>query len=207
MRLHRLEITAFGPFPGTAEIDFDALSAAGLFLIHGHTGAGKTSVLDAVCFALYARVPGARKTIKRLRSDHAAPGAAPRVMLEATVRGRRLRITRSPEWERPKRTGAGTTRQHAAVIVEEFRHGEWTGRSTRIGEADHFVRELLGMSAEQFCQVAMLPQGEFAAFLRAGAEERRKVLEKLFATEVFTQVEAWLADRRGGAPPPPAPRG
>jgi exonuclease SbcC len=196
LRLHRLEVSAFGPFPGTVEIDLDALSQAGLFLIHGQTGAGKTSVLDAVCFALYARVPGARKTIKRLRSDHATPEVAPRVELEATIRGRRLRITRSPEWERPKKKGAGTTTQNASVAVQEYRQGEWTALSTRVGEADHFIRELLGMSADQFCQVAMLPQGEFAVFLRSGAEERRKVLENLFATEVFTQVEAWLADRR-----------
>jgi exonuclease SbcC len=196
LRLHRLEVSAFGPFPGTVEIDFDALSQAGLFLIHGQTGAGKTSVLDAVCFALYASVPGARKTIKRLRSDHAMPEVAPRVELEATIRGRRLHITRSPEWERPKKKGAGTTTQNASVVVQEYRQGEWTGLSTRVGEADHFIRELLGMSADQFCQVAMLPQGEFAVFLRSAAEERRKVLENLFATEVFTQVEAWLADRR-----------
>jgi exonuclease SbcC len=199
MRLHRLEVTAFGPFPGTAEVDFDALSDAGLFLIHGQTGAGKTSVLDAVCFALYARVPGARKTIKRLRSDHATPEAAPQVTLEATVRGRRLRITRSPEWERPKKTGTGTTRQNARVVLQELRDGAWAAVSSRVGEADHVVRELLGMSADQFCQVAMLPQGEFAAFLRAGADERRRVLEKLFAAEVFTQVEGWLTARRAAA--------
>jgi exonuclease SbcC len=196
MRLHRLEITAFGPFPGTEEIDFDALSGAGLFLIHGQTGAGKTSVLDAVCFALYGQVPGIRGAAKGLRSDHAPPDAGPRVVLEVTVRGRRLRITRSPAWERPKRRGTGTTTEQARVIVEEHAAGAWTGRSTRLDEAGQFLGDLLGMTADQFCQVALLPQGEFAAFLRAGAEERRKVLEKLFATEIFTQVEKWLAERR-----------
>ncbi|MBC6460457.1 AAA family ATPase [Actinomadura sp. HBU206391] len=197
MRLHRLEVTAFGPFAGTVTIDFDTLSDAGLFLIHGQTGAGKTSVLDALCFALYGQVPGARNAVKGLlRSDHAALGAAPRVLLELTVRGRRLRITRSPSWERPKIRGTGTTSEHAKVIVEEYEDGSWLGRSARLDEAGHFIGGLLGMTADQFCQVALLPQGEFAAFLRAGAEERRKVLERLFATEVFTQVEKWLADRR-----------
>ncbi|MFI0372498.1 AAA family ATPase [Actinomadura sp. 1N219] len=196
MRLHRLEISAFGPFSGTEEIDFDALSGAGLFLIQGRTGAGKTSVLDAVCFALYGQVPGVRNAVKGLRSDHAAPGAGPRVVLETTIRGRRLRISRSPAWERPKLRGSGTTTEHAKVVLEDFEHGAWVGLTTRLDEAGDLVSRMLGMTAVQFCQVALLPQGEFAGFLRAGADERRKVLERLFAAEVFTQVEKWLADRR-----------
>ncbi|GAA4242018.1 SMC family ATPase [Actinomadura meridiana] len=196
MRLHRLEVSAFGPFSGTEVIDFDALSDAGLFLIQGRTGAGKTSILDAVCFALYGQVPGVRNAVKGLRSDHAEPAAGPRVVLETTVRGRRLRISRSPAWERPKLRGSGTTTEHAKVILEEFEHGAWTGLTTRLDEAGDLVSRLLGMTAVQFCQVALLPQGEFAGFLRAGADERRKVLERLFAAEVFTQVEKWLADRR-----------
>ncbi|MEV4008341.1 SMC family ATPase, partial [Actinomadura sp. NPDC049753] len=196
MRLHRLEIAAFGPFSGTEVIDFDALSDAGLFLIQGRTGAGKTSVLDAVCFALYGQVPGVRNAVKGLRSDHAAPGAGPRVVLETTIRGRRLRVSRSPAWERPKLRGSGTTTEHAKVVVEEFEHGGWVGLTTRLDEAGDLVTRMLGMTAVQFCQVAMLPQGEFAGFLRAGADERRKVLERLFAAEVFAQVEKWLAERR-----------
>ncbi|MFV2173634.1 AAA family ATPase [Actinomadura sp. LOL_011] len=198
MRLHRLEVTAFGPFSGTEEVDFDALSEAGLFLIQGRTGAGKTSILDAVCFALYGQVPGVRNRVKGLRSDHAAPGTAPQVVLETTIRGRRLRLTRSPEWERPKLRGSGTRKEHHKVLLEELDRGGWTGVSNRIDEVGDLVGDLLGMSAVQFCQVAMLPQGEFAGFLRAKADERRKVLEQLFATEVFANVEKWLADRRAG---------
>ncbi len=95
MRLHRLDVTAFGPFAGSVTVDFDALSDAGLFLLSGPTGAGKSSVLDAVCFALYGDVPGDRAAARRLRSDHAAPDVAPRVVLEATLAGRRFRIDRS----------------------------------------------------------------------------------------------------------------
>ncbi|WP_157406650.1 AAA family ATPase, partial [Actinomadura rubrobrunea] len=201
MRLHHLEITAFGPFSGTERIDFDALSDAGLFLIHGQTGAGKTSILDAVCFALYGRVPGARSRNEAtaLRSDHAPPGTAPRVVLETTIRGRRLRITRSPKWERPKLRGRGTRVEQAKVVVEEFKQGEWEALATRLDEAGDLIGRLLGMTCEQFCQVAMLPQGEFAGFLRAKADDRRKVLERLFAAEIFTQAEQWLADRRRDA--------
>ncbi|HZB30052.1 MAG TPA: SMC family ATPase, partial [Streptosporangiaceae bacterium] len=189
-------MTAFGPFAETAAIDFDVLADTGLFLIHGQTGAGKSSVLDAVCFALYGQVAGARNAVRRLRSDHAPAALAPRVVLEVTVRGRRLRITRSPAWQRPKKRGTGTTQEQARVMVEEYVAGSWLGRSTRLDEAGDFIGGLLGLTADQFCQVALLPQGEFAAFLRAGAEERHKVLERLFSTEIFTRVEAWLAERR-----------
>ncbi|MEO3784840.1 SMC family ATPase [Actinocorallia sp. B10E7] len=196
MRLLHLEVTAFGPFSGTEKIDFRALGEAGLFLINGPTGAGKTSVLDAVCFALYGQVPGARNAVKLLRSDHAAPGAAPGVVLEADIRGRRFRFTRSPAWERPKLRGSGTRMEQSKVLVEEWADGEWIGHTNRLDEAGDLVQRLLGMTAPQFNQVAMLPQGEFAAFLRAGAEDRRKVLEKLFATEIYASVEKRLAEER-----------
>ncbi|GAA4638691.1 SMC family ATPase [Actinoallomurus vinaceus] len=196
MRLHRLTITAFGPFPGTERIDFDALSDAGLFLINGPTGAGKTSVLDAVCFALYGRVPNVRNDAKNLRSHHAPPDRSPEVVLEVTIRGRRFRIARSPRWDRPKLRGTGTTEEKAKVLLQEWRGGEWDALSTRFEEAGQKIGDLLGMSAEQFCQVVLLPQGDFAAFLRADAEKRRAVLERLFATEAFTEVERWLRDKR-----------
>ena len=196
MRLHHLTITAFGPFAGTERVDLAALSDAGLFLINGPTGAGKTSVLDAVCFALYGRVPSVRNGAGNLRSQHAPPDRAPQIVLEVTIRGRRFRIARSPKWDRPKRRGEGTTEEKAKVLLQEWRNGEWDTWSTRFDEAGQKIGDLLGMSAEQFCQVVLLPQGDFAAFLRAGAEDRRAVLEKLFATEVFAQVEKWLLERR-----------
>ena len=200
MRLHRLQVTAFGPFARTEEVDFDELAAAGLYLVHGATGAGKTSVLDAICFALYAAVPGARAESRRsLHSDHAPAGAVPEVVLELTAAGRRLRITRSPEFERPKLRGSGTTGVQAKVVVEERVGGEWVPRATRNDEAALVIHDVIGMGLEQFAKVVLLPQGDFAAFLRASPEQRREVLERLFDTQRFTDIEQWLADRRRAA--------
>lgn len=196
MRLHRLEVTAFGPFAGTERVDFDALAGGGLFLFTGATGAGKTSVLDAVCFGLYGDVPGARRGSRSLRSDHAADDVAARVVLEVSLRGRRLRLTRSPQWDRPKRRGSGTTTQPARVLLEEHSSGGWQTLSTRQDETGQLVGSLLGLSLAQFCQVVLLPQGQFAEFLRADAEKRRELLESLFDTHRFTTVERWLVGRR-----------
>ncbi|MEU4539241.1 SMC family ATPase [Streptosporangium sp. NPDC023825] len=197
MRPHRLWITAFGSFPGEEQVDFDALAEAGLFLIHGPTGAGKTTVLDALCYALYGRVPGRRDSAKSLRCDHAPPGRGPSVALEVTVRGRRLKITRSPAWQRPKLRGTGTTRENEKALLQELApSGEWVGLTTRVDEAGEFVGTLLGMNAEQFLQVAMLPQGDFAKFLRADGEDRRRVLERLFSVKIYATAESWLAEQR-----------
>lgn len=195
MRLHRLEMTAFGPFAETTVVDFDALGADGLFLLHGQTGAGKTTVLDAIAFALYGSVPGARGESKRLHSDHAGQQTPPRVVLEATLGGRRVRLTRSPEFQRPsKRAKSGWVKENAAATLEWLDgRGTNLARLTDIG--DEIIR-LLGMSADQFFQVVLLPQGDFARFLRAENEEREKLLEKLFDTERFGSAEQWLADKR-----------
>ncbi len=195
MRLHTLEVTAFGPFANTVEIDFDELGADGLFLLHGQTGAGKTSILDAVAFALYGTVPGARADGRRLLSDHAPAGVAPRVRLEATISGRRILLDRSPEYQRPKLRGTGTVKQQAkATLTWLDGDGVDLSRIPDIGEA---VKGLLGMSAEQFFQVVLLPQGEFAKFLRADSEDRGRLLERLFDTTRFGDVEQWFRERRG----------
>ncbi|WP_037571159.1 AAA family ATPase [Phaeacidiphilus oryzae] len=200
MRLHRLSVQAFGPFAGRESVDFDALSAGGLFLLHGPTGAGKTSVLDAVCFALYGTVPG-RRPKDRLRSDHAEPGVHTEVELDLTVGGRRLRLIRSPEYERPKLRGEGTTLQRARSFLSEWdaEASKWRARSTSHQEIAEEVEGLLGMRVDQFCQVVLLPQGDFARFLQSGAQEREKLLGRLFGTGRFGRAEDWLDDRRRAA--------
>uniref|UniRef100_UPI0013B44289 AAA family ATPase n=1 Tax=Nonomuraea lactucae TaxID=2249762 RepID=UPI0013B44289 len=196
MRPHRLSLTAFGSFPGTETVDFDALAEAGLFLVHGPTGAGKTTILDALCFALYGQVPGQRNSARALRCDHAPPSTGPSVALEVSIRGRTLRVRRSPAWLRPKLRGSGFTEEKTKVVVEERAGAAWQALTTRSDEAGDLIGGLLGMNADQFCQVAMLPQGDFARFLRADGDDRRKLLERLFTVKVFTQAESWLAEHR-----------
>jgi DNA repair protein SbcC/Rad50 len=196
MRLHTLELTAFGPYPRTERVDFDELAGHGLFLLTGPTGGGKTTVLDAVCFAIFGAVPGERQAAKRLRSDHAVPDVRTRVALDVTLRGRRLRFVRTPEQERPKLRGSGTTTEKPSAALEEFVDGTWSTLANRPDEIGLSVDALLGMSREQFCQVVLLPQGDFAAFLTASADDRRALLQRLFATERFAAVERWLVDRR-----------
>jgi len=196
MRLHVLSITAFGPFADTVEVDFDALADSGLFLLSGATGAGKSSVLDAVCFALYGEVAGDRSSARRLRCDLAADGVAPRVVLDVTLGHRRFRLTRSPAWHRPKKRGSGTTTQQAAVLVEEWVDGSLQPLTNRLDEAGQLVTDLLGMNLPQFTQVVLLPQGRFQDFLRSKSEDRQRLLQQLFRTRRFESVEHWLRDHR-----------
>ncbi|WP_433859422.1 AAA family ATPase [Streptomyces kronopolitis] len=211
MRLHRLALTAFGPFGASQTVDFDRLTREGLFLLHGPTGAGKTSVLDAVCFALYGSVPGARQSGQALRSDLADPLTPTEVVLELTVAGRRLEITRLPEQPRPKKRGSGTTKEKAQSRLREFvpagtgvapaaqgagPDGHWKALSRSHQEIGEEVGQLLGMSKEQFCQVVLLPQGDFARFLRADAEARSRLLGRLFDTRRFAALEEQLNARR-----------
>lgn len=196
MRLHRLALSAFGPYPERIEVDFDALGAGGLFLLHGDTGAGKTTLLDAVAFALYGTVPGARGEAKRLRCDGAHPRTRTEVELELTVGGRRLCIVRNPDYQRPKARGEGSTTERAKAVLSWLDGAELPGV---VGhrEVGNVVLDLLGMSADQFFQVVLLPQGEFARFLRADTAEREQLLERLFDTERFADIEeAFAALRR-----------
>ena len=201
MRLHRLELSAFLAFPGREVVDFDELGEAGLFLLHGRTGAGKTSLLDAVCFALYGDVPGARSGGARLRSDHAPAGVRTEVVLEATLRGRRVRVMRAPEQQRPKRRGDGvTTDAHAVSVVRIRDDGAEEVLATRHDEAARELGDLLGMTREQFCQVVLLPQGGFARFLHARQRRARQAAARA------VRRRALRGRRAVAARPPPGGR-
>ncbi|KGH48093.1 double-stranded DNA exonuclease [Modestobacter caceresii] len=199
MRVHTLALSAFGPFADRVEVDLDDVGRDGLFLLWGPTGAGKTTLLDAVVYALYGTVPGARGEEKRLRSDHAAEQVRTEVECEVTLGGERLLVTRRPEQQRPKRRGTGWTTEQAKLTVQRWTAAGWEPVSTRIDEGSEHLRSRLGLSAEQFCQVVLLPQGDFARFLRAEPEDRGRLLRTLFDVGRFARVEEWLADQRSVA--------
>jgi exonuclease SbcC len=194
MRLHRLRLRAFGPFAGEQSIDFEPLGAGGLFLLDGPTGAGKSTVLDAITFALYG--PGDGGGWGRLHSHFAAPGVEPEVALEFSLRGVRQRITRSPEYARPRLRGPGMVREKAQVHLERWENGRWVSRSANKADVGEMLALDLGLSRDQFTQVVLLPQGEFMRFLRANDDERRSVLTKLFGTQLYDRITDELDRRR-----------
>jgi exonuclease SbcC len=196
MRLHTLTLEAFGPYAERQEIDFDALTATGLFLLEGPTGAGKSSILDAITFALYGGLAGRDADADRLHSHFAGPHATPQVSLELSVRGTRLRVTRSPQHERPKKRGDGVTTEKASAHLERLEGGAWVSQSSSISEVGSLLTEQLGLSREQFTQVVLLPQGEFATFLKAGDDARREVLTRLFGAGLYDRITNILLEAR-----------
>ncbi len=199
MRLHHLELTAFGPYAATQRIDFARLAASGLFLLEGPTGAGKTTILDAITFALYGGLPGPDPAADRMRSHFAPPDAEPSVTLEFAVRGVAYRLTRVPEHRRPKRRGDGFTTEAARVHLQRREGAGWASLTANKAEAGDLVTGLIGLNRAQFTQVILLPQGEFAQFLRAADDERRVLLSRLFGTGLYDRITAWLDQQRAAA--------
>ncbi len=196
MRVGSLAITAFGPFKHRQEIDFARFRDDGLFLITGRTGAGKSSILDAICFALYGSVPRYDGSEPRLRSDHASPDEPTSVELEFSVNHVDYRVVRGPAYDRPKRTGTGTTQQKATA--ELFMRGEqgWEGISARPVDVARDIERIVGLTRDQFLQVILLAQNRFQEFLLAKNEDRQRVLRSLFATHRFLDFETTLGARR-----------
>ncbi|MBN6761725.1 AAA family ATPase, partial [Micrococcus luteus] len=196
MRIHRMRLEGLGPYAQAQDVDFDRLNAAGLFLLDGPTGAGKSTVLAALCFALYGTVPGGRSA-ESLVTTLREPGAViPEVQVEFTVQGRRFEVVRSPRHERPRRrrsaAGGATVTTQATVSLRERVAGEWTAPLTRADEVGQQIADVLHLDAEQFMQVVLLPQGQFAQFLTAKSDERRALLRRLFGTQRFDGVEEHL---------------
>src|ERR1035438_8336660 len=196
MRLHSLELTAFGPYARAQRIDFGRLSSSGLFLLEGPTGAGKTTILDAITFALYGGLAGDESAEDRLRSHFAAPDAEPSAGLEFSVRGVRHRVTRVPEHRRAERRGDGFTTEPAHVHLQRQEDGGWVSLSANKAEAGARITELIGLNRAQFTQVMLLPQGQFAKFLQAADDDRRILLSKLFGTQLYDRITAELDRRR-----------
>lgn len=188
MRPVELEMTAFGPYAGTERIDFSAFGRSSLFLVTGDTGAGKTSIFDAISFALYGEASGRVRETKGFHSDFASRSAQTSVSFTFEHEGKHYTVRRSPAYMIPKRDGSGE-RLHPASAEMECEDGR-TWDSVR--EVNQAVPEIIGLSAEQYAQVVMIAQGEFQKILLAGSEERRKLLSRLFGTEIYQEIQQRL---------------
>ncbi|WP_256794454.1 AAA family ATPase [Terrabacter sp. Ter38] len=193
MQLHHLSMTAIGPYAGTEVIDFTTVGRAGLFLLEGPTGSGKSTIIDAITFALYGKVAQASADVERIHSHHADPRTVPVVVLVFETQSGLYRVQRTPRFERPKSRGDGTTVQQPTIKLwrlqtpDDLEGGELL--STTIGDCDDEITRAVGLTRDQFVQTVILPQGEFATFLRARSEDKGKLLEKVFGTAFFRRVQ------------------
>ena len=203
MRPRRLRMSAFGPFAGTEVVRFDDLGDDPLFLIHGPTGAGKTSILDAIAFALYGVTTGGERAAREMRSSHADPATLTEVVLDFALGDRLYRIRRVPEQSRPKARGEGTTEQKPEAQLFELAPGtpledELAPEAARplverkVGDATAKVQELTGLTADQFRQVLVLPQGRFRDLLLADSNDREAIFGDLFRTGIYRRLEEVL---------------
>ncbi|KQO84490.1 hypothetical protein ASF17_03080 [Frigoribacterium sp. Leaf263] len=202
MILHRLTLRAIGPYAGEHSIDFAALGASGVFLLEGPTGSGKSTIIDALVFALYGGLAGSTSSTDRLRSHHAAPTVEPFVEVVFETAAGIHRVRRTPAYRRPKTRGTGTTPQNQTVTLVLLTSPdavEGTVISTSAQETGAEIGRILGLTRQQFVQTVVLPQGEFAAFLRSTGEKRKEVLQSLFGTEIYERTTAQLVDRRVAA--------
>lgn len=204
MILHTLEFEAFMAYPKRQEINFDTLNSAGVFLLNGPTGAGKTTILDAICYALYGETSSDRESAK-LHSTYAAhSGTKPRVLLDVTLHGKRLRIDRTPAYNKPITRGArkGQMREESAkATLAELASGAdptdekaWTPISSSVAEVNRTIAERTHLTKEQFLKVVLLPQGQFAQFLKSKPKERKELLKKMFPVEHYEQLFAALTE-------------
>lgn len=185
MRPIKLTMSAFGPYAGKAVLDMDRLGTSGLYLITGDTGAGKTTIFDAITFALYGEASGGSREPVMMRSKYAAPETPTEVELTFSYASKCYTIRRNPEYERPAKRGGGMTVQKAdAELI--YPDGRVV---TKMKEVNAAVREIMGVDREQFSQIAMIAQGDFLKLLLAPTEDRKRIFRQIFKTERFQELQ------------------
>lgn len=199
MKLHGLEIQAFGPFAKKEVINFSELGENSLFLIDGSTGAGKSSILHAICYALYGETTDSDRKELGLRCDHAEIDLLTELSLEFSIRGDSYRITRVPTQMRPSKRGGGETEQkstaHLRRVLDDGEEETLVAKKTR--DADTKIEEIVGLTSEQFLQVMVLPQGKFRELLLAKSDDRQEILSTLFQTQIYKRIEDLLKLKAG----------
>lgn len=195
MKPLKLTMKAFGPYAGNQVIDFSELKGRSMFLIHGKTGSGKTTILDGICYALYGETSGNERDGRSMRSQFADMSELTEVELEFELRSQKYKIKRIPQQERLKKSGMGTTIQNPEAYLWKLDEDKETVLEASPLKVDKRIRELLGFECKQFRQVIMIPQGEFRKLLTARSEERQEILEKIFHTEIYRNIEQFLKDK------------
>lgn len=190
MRPHKLTISAFGPYAGETVIDFDKLGDNGLFLITGDTGAGKTTIFDAITYALFGESSGSSRNDSMFRSTYANEGTPTFVELEFEYAGKHYKVRRSPKQLRPKERGTGTTEKNAEISL----HINEDAPITDIKKANAKLIEILGVDFSQYSQIAMIAQGQFRELLLAETKERAKIFRSIFKTQGYLDLQAKLQD-------------
>ncbi|EKG2654508.1 SMC family ATPase [Vibrio parahaemolyticus] len=194
MKPIKLTMQAFGPFAKTETIDFEKLGSNALFLINGPTGSGKTSILDAICFALYGETTSNERQGIQMRCDLASPQLLTEVTLDFSLHGKVYRVTRAPEQEAPKARGEGlTVRKHTASLYELGETEKLiTSKTTQVKTE---ITNIISLNETQFRQVMVLPQGKFRELLLATSKEREEIFGQLFETDIYKKIEYALKDK------------
>ena len=187
-----LTIEAFGPYRDSVNLDFSALQNHSMFLISGPTGAGKTSILDAMVYALYGEPSGEVRKIDAIRSDFAEPERMTRVDFSFAIGEAQYRVERLPKQLVAKKRGTGMREQNASATVYEMKDGEWKVIATSAAAIRDTVQRIIGFRKDQFLQVVLLPQGEFRKLLVASTSEREELLHTLFRTELYRKLQEAL---------------
>lgn len=193
MRPLKLTIAGFGPYTGTQMLDFEKLGSSGLYLITGDTGAGKTTIFDAITFALFGEASGNNRDPSMLRSKYAKGDAPTYVELTFSYDGKNYTVRRSPKYERLKSRGIGTTTQIADAKLT-YPDGRLL---TKQGEVDAAIRDIIGLTREQFSQISMISQGDFRKLLQVNTKERQEIFRDIFKTDLYVQLQNQLKERTG----------